>query len=153
MQIKLFTIPVADAMAIEDEVNRFLRGKRVIELHHEFVHDGGNSCWCFLIKYLEGEAKDQASKGRTRERKDYKDILSPETFARFVRLRAIRKQLAEEDGVPAFALFTDEQMAELAKAEVFTVDAMAQVSGIGAGRVERYGERIEAHLKEEKGQP
>ena len=153
MQIKLFTIPIGDSGAIQEDLNRFLRGTRVLEISHQFVEEGANSRWCFLIKYLENAGKEASASGRARERKDYKEILDTPAFARFVRLRAVRKQLAEEDGVPAFALFTDEQMAELARAESFSLDVMQKVSGIGAGRVDRYGERILALLREGKETP
>ncbi len=148
MQIKLFTIPIGDSGAIAEDLNRFLRGNRVLEISHQFVEEGANSRWCFLVKYLESAGKESAASGRVRERKDYKEILDVPAFARFVKLRAVRKRLAEEDGVPAFALFTDDQMAALAQAESFSLEVMKKVSGIGEARVERYGARILALLAE-----
>lgn len=148
MQIRVFTIPIGDSGVLQDELNRFLRGKRVLEVCDRFVEEGANSRWCFLVKYLDGEPKDSAS-GNRRERIDYKDVLDAASFARFARLRTIRKKLAEEDGVPAFALFTDEQMAELAKIEPLKLADMAKVRGIGEGKVERFGNRILTLLQED----
>lgn len=147
MQIRLFTIPIGDAGSLQDEMNRFLRGKRVLDVCEHFVEEGANSCWCFLVKYLEGDIKESSTAGVRRDRVDYKNLLDPVSFARFARLRVVRKKLAEEDGLPAFALFTDDQMAELAKIEPLTLEAMKQVRGIGAGKVERFGVRVLALLE------
>lgn len=150
MQIRIFTVPIGDAGIIQDELNRFLRGRRVLEVCERFIEEGANSRWCFLVKYLEGDAKDNATSGNRRDRVDYKDVLDAPSFARFARLRVVRKKLAEEDGIPAFALFTDGQMAELAKVEPLTLEAMGKVHGIGTGKVERFGARI-LELFEEDG--
>jgi superfamily II DNA helicase RecQ len=149
MQVRVFTIPIGDAGILQDELNRFLRGKRVLEVCERFVEEGANSRWCFLVKYLEGEAKDGAGSGNRRDRVDYKDVLDAAAFARFARLRVARKKVAEEDGLPAFALFTDEQMAELAKENMLTIEAMKKVRGIGAGKAERFGARLLALLNGE----
>ena len=79
------------------------------------------------MKYLESAGKESIATGRARERKDCKELLDVPAFARFVKLRAVRKRLAEEDGVPAFALFTDSQMAELAQADSFSLEGMKKV--------------------------
>lgn len=147
MQVRLFTIPIGDAGSLQEEMNRFLRAKRVLDVCERFVEEGSNSCWCFLVKYLDGDLKEVGSASVRRERVDYKNLLDAASFARFARLRVARKKLAEEDGLPAFALFTDDQMAELAKAETFTLDVMKQVRGIGTGKVERFGARILALLE------
>ena len=144
MQAKFFTILVSDPGGAEEEMNRFLRAHRVLELKHHFVEDGANSKWCFLATYLDGKAKGA---GRE-ERMDYKDVLDEASFARFCALRKARKRIAEEEGVPAFAVFTDKQMAGLAENEAFSVEAMRKVEGIGAGKAERYGPAIQRMLAE-----
>ena len=44
---------------------------------------------------------------------DFKEVLSDPEFAVFARLRALRKERADAEGVPAYALFTNEQLAEM----------------------------------------
>ncbi len=147
MQIRVFTVPVSDSGSMQDDLNRFLRGKRVLEVCQHFVADGPNSQWCFLVKYLEGDVKAAADTAGRPIRIDYKDQLDPASFARFARLRAIRKTISEEDGIPAFAVFTDEQMAELAKQDLFSPETMKRVRGIGDGKTERYAARIQKLLE------
>jgi len=147
MQIRAFTVPVSDSGDMQEDLNRFLRGKRILEVCQHFVADGPNRQWCFLVKYLESDAKPASGAAGRPIRTDYKDLLDPVSFARFARLRAIRKKLSEEDGIPAFAVFTDEQMAELAKQELFSPESMKQVRGIGEGKTERYAARIQKLLE------
>ncbi|MBR6355074.1 MAG: HRDC domain-containing protein [Paludibacteraceae bacterium] len=61
------------------------------------------------------------------------------TFAVFSQLRSIRKQLAEQEAVPAYAVFTDSELAEIAKLESIEPNAIQTISGIGQKRVEKYG--------------
>lgn len=67
-------------------------------------------------------------------------MLDGHSFARFAVLRTIRKRLAEEDAVPAFAVFTDAELAEIAKLDEITPKRMLAINGLGEKRVEKYGE-------------
>lgn len=138
MQVKLFTITLCEAEAGEDELNRFIRGRQVLEIVHHFVPEGVNSRWCFLVKYLDGPVKNREA-GNRQDRIDYRDVLDAASFTRFCSLRKARKAVAEKDGVPAFAIFTDKQMAELARLETITIDLMGKVEGIGAGKTKKFG--------------
>ena len=69
------------------------------------MQDGANSAWAVCVTYVAGEGRPEPFR---RERVDYRDVLSEADFAVFVKLRALRKKLAETNGVPAYALFKDE---------------------------------------------
>jgi len=146
MQVRLFSIPVSDDGQAVDELNRFLRGCRVLEVEKHFVPDGASSCWCLCVTYLE-DGGPKRSAAREKRRVDYKEVLSEQHFAVFARLRQCRKQIAQEDGIPAFAVFTDAQLAEMAQLEDLTAQSMQSVKGVGTGKIERYGERFVAALR------
>jgi ATP-dependent DNA helicase RecQ len=54
-------------------------------------------------------------------------------------LKARRRALAEAQRVPAYVVFPDRTLIEMVRVKPTTLDAMAQVSGIGAKKLERYG--------------
>ena len=54
-------------------------------------------------------------------------------------LKAKRRALAEEQGVPAYVVFPDRTLIEMAASQPATLDEMAMVSGVGAKKLERYG--------------
>lgn len=149
MQLKTFTIPIHDDGAAVDDLNRFLRSKRVLEVHREFVQHGSGSCWCFCVHYLEGAGP--SGPARPRRRIDYREVLDEPTFARFAALRARRKQIAEAEGIPAYAVFTDEQLADIARLDQLTPATMKQVKGVGEGKVERYAARLLANPDGQEG--
>jgi superfamily II DNA helicase RecQ len=67
-----------------------------------------------LVEFLDSSEKNS---GETIKSKvDYKDILTPEEFTLFSKLREVRKKLAEENGLPVYAVCTNEQLARNSKA-------------------------------------
>ena len=129
-----------------EELNRFLRGHRVLAVERRLVEDGVNSCWTFCVEYL--ESGTGTTPFRAEARVDYKEVLSPEQFARFSRLRELRKALADQEAVPPYAIFTNEQLAALVRLERATKPAMATVPGVGEAKVAKYGDRFLAALTE-----
>jgi superfamily II DNA helicase RecQ len=144
MQIKIFTIPLSGGEALENELNAFLRGHKILQVEQQLVSQPSGSYWTFCVQYIDG--KPGRSDERRTIKKDYKTELTEEAFARFAELRKVRKALAEEDSIPAFAIFTDEQMAELAQLPALTLTSMQEVKGIGEKKTAKYGERIIAHI-------
>ncbi|MGB0867715.1 MAG: DNA helicase RecQ [Granulosicoccaceae bacterium] len=55
-------------------------------------------------------------------------------------LRLLRKELAEEQGVPPFMVFHDATLAEMAREQPKSLAEMAEISGVGASKLERFGE-------------
>jgi ATP-dependent DNA helicase RecQ len=54
-------------------------------------------------------------------------------------LKAKRRALAEAARVPAYVIFTDRTLIEMAETRPDSMDAMARISGVGATKLERYG--------------
>ena len=55
-------------------------------------------------------------------------------------LRALRRKLAEEHAVPPYVIFPDATLLEMLRSKPASLTEMAQVSGVGARKLERYGE-------------
>ena len=69
----------------------------------------------------------------------------------FEELRALRRRLADEQGVPAFVVFSDATLRELASASPISGAAMLRVSGVGPAKLERYGDQFLAVIREYAG--
>ena len=54
-------------------------------------------------------------------------------------LRALRRKLAEEHGVPPYVIFPDSTLLEMLRSQPGSMAEMAEVSGVGARKLERYG--------------
>ncbi|MBN2191767.1 MAG: ATP-dependent DNA helicase RecQ [Polyangiaceae bacterium] len=57
-------------------------------------------------------------------------------------LRLLRRELAAERHVPAYVVFNDATLLELAAHRPRSAEALLQVSGIGPAKLERYGDRL-----------
>jgi ATP-dependent DNA helicase RecQ len=64
-------------------------------------------------------------------------------------LRKWRLSLARELGVPAFVILHDSTLQAIAAARPRTLDALRRISGIGATKLERYGEALLAICRDE----
>jgi len=145
MKHRFFTIPALHPAQGQDELNRFCAACRVVSLDKQFVADGGASYWSVCVGYQDtgGEAP-----GQRKPRVDYKEVLSEGDFVLFDRLRRLRKELAEGEGVPAYALFTNEQLAEMTRRRVDSLSALGEIDGVGAARIEKYGASFLATLRD-----
>ncbi|MDQ2702825.1 MAG: HRDC domain-containing protein, partial [Pseudomonadota bacterium] len=72
--------------------------------------------------------------------------LPSDAAARFEALRAWRAEAARTQNVPAYVIFHDRTLREIALARPSDVDGLAGVPGVGAAKLERYGEALLALL-------
>ncbi len=66
----------------------------------------------------------------------------------FEALRECRAELAMEQGVPAFVIFADTALIEMAKKRPHTDETFRYISGVGDTKLERYGEPFMAVIRE-----
>jgi len=126
------------------------RHKKILAHFGEEIDACGTSCdWCTGIK-----AEDRAAEGmiaaavvppRRRSPKSYDRVaepgpLSDEGEALFQRLRELRKSIADQQSVPAYIVFSDKTLRAMAEGRPSTPAELLAVSGVGALKLERYGE-------------
>lgn len=131
-----------------DALNGFLATHRILGVRNEWMSDGENSFWAFCIDYFDGSSASGVRSKSGSRRVDYKEVLSPEDFAVFAKLRDWRKAVAEKDGVPVFTIFTNEQLAQIVQKKVASLADLREIDGIGEARAEKYGESVLNVLKE-----
>jgi len=142
MQYMTFKIPVSyDEEKIHD-LNDFIRRHKIITIQKEFVACNQDSYWALLIEYFSGQEEH-----KNKQPLDYKNILPAEDFAVFSELRDLRKSISEKDGVPVYAICTNEQLAEIVKSKVTTIEQLKKIHGIGKGKIDKYGKQIVDYMK------
>lgn len=142
MPYKFFQIPVRGCEASEQTLNSFLSGHRVLTVTRQFVELGENSYWCFCIDFVEGTPRGKSKEGGRRGQVDYKELLKPDEFALFAKLRDLRKELAQAEAVPVYTIFTNEQLSQIVQNRATTKESLRAIDGLGNARVEKYGARI-----------
>jgi len=77
--------------------------------------------------------------------------LGSEDRSLFDVLRALRKQLADEHGLPPYVIFHDATLREMAEQRPATLHEFARIRGIGEAKLSRYGarfiEKIQQHAR------
>jgi len=66
--------------------------------------------------------------------------LEPEAHDLFEELRVLRKQLADKRGVPAYVVFSDATLREMAQTRPATESEFLALGGVGAKKLESYGD-------------
>ena len=83
-------------------------------------------------------ARARARRGRAAEAL----VLDAEAQARFQALKPWRAAVAREHNLPAYVVFHDATLAEMAEQSPDTLDELAGISGVGAKKLEAYGADI-----------
>ena len=123
-------------------------------VHHGYLHqDLDNYSVLTLTEtarpLLQGSVAVQMAKPRTRPvapaktpsvKKRAADFLYDQEV--FDRLRALRKRLADQEGVPPFVIFSDATLAEMAAVQPKDREALLLINGVGRHKLEHYGDQF-----------
>ena len=112
---------------------------------------------------LRGEAtvelrRDAILQGKPRRSREAREraqpVLGAESQTLFDALRAHRRVLAGEQGVPPYVIFHDASLVEMAERRPRSLDEFGAIPGVGATKLERYGdtfiEVIRTHAPDER---
>lgn len=106
-------------LRLSDSCRPLLRGEVTLELRRELKPQT-------TVKSSSASPASQLVRGEEREQ--------------WEALRALRRKLAEEHGVPPYVIFPDSTLLEMLRSQPTSLSEMATVSGVGARKLERYGE-------------
>lgn len=73
-------------------------------------------------------------------------LVKPQERELWEALRGLRRKLAEEHGVPPYVIFPDSTLLEMLRSKPQDLNDMAHVTGVGARKLERYGQAFLAVL-------
>ena len=79
-----------------------------------------------------------------------KCLLSSQDFAVYVKLREWRKKVADEEGVPVYTIFTNEQLAQIVENRVESKTDLSKIEGVGESRLAKYSVAVLEILAENK---
>jgi ATP-dependent DNA helicase RecQ len=99
---------------------------------------------------LRGERKvtiAAAAKRERRAKKSSSPITSSAQDPLFDRLRALRKRLADEAGVPPYVIFHDATLREMSQRHVTSLEEFARIPGVGATKLAKYGEAFVSEIQ------
>lgn len=147
MAFEFIQIPANGQGSAKEELNKLLRNGRIASVKKEFVSNGEDSFWAFCIEFLDGTlGVVDRGRGSIGPKIDYKEVLNEADFAVFARLRDLRKVISEKEVIPAYSIFTNEQLAAMVTGKMDSLTALGTIPGVGAARLEKYGASFLASL-------
>ncbi len=86
--------------------------------------------------------REKAARTAKRRQQTAVEDLPEQAVPVFERLRAWRGAAAKEQGVPAYVVFHDATLKQIAAQAPTTLAALGEISGIGENKLAKYGEQI-----------
>ena len=86
--------------------------------------------------------------GGRKARRDRSAGVNPTGDPLFEALRGLRRDLAAEAGVPPYVIFHDSTLREMAQSRPATLSALGELGGVGARKLEAYGESFLAVIRQ-----
>ena len=149
MAFEIFNIEIPNGRDELERLNRFLENHRVVSTQHQMVTRDNIPYMCFCLEYTHGQGSEAIEKQSPREeKKDAWTTLKPEERLLFNQIRNLRNAIATEEHVKSFVVFTNDQLAEMVKRRVTTMEAMKGIPDIGRSRLEKYCPRLLELLKQ-----
>ncbi|MCC5812554.1 MAG: DNA helicase RecQ [Ectothiorhodospiraceae bacterium] len=107
------------SLALTDQCRPLLRGEETLHLRKDEPRTGG-------------KRRQRASRGER--------FVAEVDQQRWEALRACRRRLAEAQGVPPYVIFHDATLMEMLARRPNSLEAMAEVPGVGEARLRKYGQ-------------
>jgi len=109
------------------KLNAFLSSHSIVHVDRQFYQREGVAFWSFCVHWKSNESPPNDR--RINSKVDYKKILPAEQFDVYSLLRDRRKELAEQDGIPVYAVATNDQLAEMVKMEIPSLGSLGKIAG------------------------
>jgi len=142
-RLSVFGIVGGEDAALIKPVARALQARgSLVANEHGGLALGGNA-----RAILKGEADVSILVPPRKERKRGGGEANPVGSPLFEALRECRRALAVEAGLPPYVIFPDSTLREMAATRPATLSALGHVTGVGARKLEAYGEAFLAVIK------
>ena len=144
MLVRVFTLKFDPVLSSFDdgEVQDFVKDKEVLSIRDHFFVEKQTPYLAMVVTYnpLPAEA-DMPAGGRAepKRREDWRGLLQEQDWPLFNTLRDWRNEQAREEGIPAYVICTNRQLAEIARRRPPTLNKLAATEGVGKAKLERYG--------------
>jgi ATP-dependent DNA helicase RecQ len=112
------------------------------------THDGSKRGRGAAAPLKPGEKKRSRIKAAVDARGEVAELVTSPADAQLLeRLRALRTAIAREEKVPAYVVFADRTLIEMAVRRPKSPFAFGEIKGVGPMKIEKYGERFLALLR------
>lgn len=142
MQLKIITVPFSEATQLfhDELVEQFCINKHIYKMDVQFFVVSGIPYWTVALQFtpiVPERINLKAQKGK-------KEDAPFDAFQKvlFDRLKSWRKQAAEESGIPAYMVCTNQQLEQMIFQKSTTLEGLKLIKGFGKSRIEKHGKAL-----------
>lgn len=121
----------------DDKYGLLRMGSEVNKLHNENTR---------VIVRMHTEKEPERIRTKTKKARST-DALTTAGFELFEKLRALRLEIAREEAVPPYIIFSDKSLIDMCVKVPHTKTEMLQVNGVGENKFAKYGNRFMDEIK------
>ena len=122
------------------------RHQSILRYFDEEIEPCGTSCDLCTGETIEALTAKAPPVSRSKTTARVAHLLGDADPDLLARLKALRKRLADRDGVPAYIVFNDRTLTEMAQVVPRTASELLGISGVGQAKLERYGSEFLAEI-------
>jgi ATP-dependent DNA helicase RecQ len=126
-----YTNQLIDLGLVDINYDEFIKTLRLNDSSQDILLNGKK---LQLIQY-----KVPEEKVRIRKRDKVNTGLEGEELELFAKLKSCRTEIAKQEKVPAFMIFSDQTLIAMAKYKPNTIEEFGEISGVGAVKLKKYG--------------
>ena len=168
MLFRVFTLTFDPAAGRFDDapVRDYLADKEVAAISDHFFTQDGRAYLavvvrCHGIRAADGRAADAKHAPARGRDESWRDLLKPDDWPLFNRLREWRGERARAVGIPSYVICNNRQLADVVKRRPASLAALGEVDGFGDAKLKNYGRELldllaaagQAPAAEEKSKP
>ncbi len=156
LSIKIVTLPFVPAAEGFDQVALEALGRQseILQVTPAFFEHAGRPYWSLVIAHRPREAPGEqpvqvAARGAAQSSASGRATPSPgrpevaeADWGLYQELRAWRSKVADVLGVPVYLIFTNRQLAEVARLRPGSLAALGSVPGVGESRLRKHGKPV-----------
>lgn len=128
-------------------LREFIKDKEILSIRDHFFIKNEMPYLALVVKYnmlhpAIVNTRDD-SQGKQQKRDDsWRELLKESDMPLFNSLRDWRNELGKKEGLPPYIMFTNKQIALIAKERPQNGTKLGEIEGIGKAKVEKYGKEI-----------
>lgn len=135
MPVRFFTVAFDPKHEVfqDEHLHQFLLNKQINSLRAEFFQANGKAYWTVFVEY-EPVLRAQHARGV--------EALDEPQRLLFQRLREWRRTTADQKGIPAYMIATDNELIAIVQQSPRSLEALKQIRGFGKKKLAQYGQAV-----------
>jgi ATP-dependent DNA helicase RecQ len=146
MQIKVFTLGFNSLTESFDEkpLQEFIRDKEVLAVKEHFFERHDVPYLALVVSYKPSPVPVSAAKEKDG---DWRELIAESEMPLFNSLRTWRNERAKKEGLAAYIICHNRQLADIIKLRPQSLAQLSKVDGFGEAKLKKYGRDILEYFK------